>query len=120
MFSYLYNFSPVTPIFDIPTTESAVQRATTIFQRRRKKILAEANSIAKSASSNNVSRTNQQKKLGRKHSDPKTILIGNGHNIENIDKIKGTITICFMVIKNGHAIISSCLINGISMSQFFL
>ena len=89
---FSFNFSPVTPIFDIPTTESAVQRATTIFQRRRKKILAEVNSLAKNAASSNTSKANQQKKLVRKHLDPKETLIGNGHNIENIEKIKGTQT----------------------------
>ena len=91
-YKFSLNFSPVTPIFDIPTTESAVQRATTIFQRRRKKILAEVNSLAKNAASSNASKTNQQKKLVRKHLDPKETLVGNGHNVENIEKIKGTQT----------------------------
>ena len=89
---FSFNFSPVTPIFDIPTTESAVQRATTIFQRRRKKILAEVNSLAKNAASSNASKANQQKKLVRKHLDPKETLIGNGHNVENIEKIRGRLT----------------------------
>ena len=92
-----FNFSPVTPIFDIPTTESAVQRATTIFQRRRKKILAEVNSLAKNAASSNASKANQQKKLVRKHLDPKETLIGNGHNVESIEKIRGRLTFYVLI-----------------------
>ena len=39
-FIFLFYCSPVTPKFDIPATESAVQRATTIYQRRRQKLLS--------------------------------------------------------------------------------
>ena len=92
------NISPVTPIFDIPATESAVQRATHIFQRRRKKILAgQADSLSQGAISSNISkgthlvqpRNTAARKLARKHLDPKRPLSENEHKNDNIEKIRG-------------------------------
>ena len=90
MYTIVFNFSPVTPIFDIPTTESAVQRATSIYQRRRKKLLeGQANALARGSFTTNNSKVNQQKKLTRKFLGPKETLIPNEYRMENIEKIRG-------------------------------
>ena len=81
-------FSPVTPKFDLPTTESAVQRATTIYQRRRKKLLSLPNTIPTTHSVNHLKGVQQSRSL-----DSSESLSDAEYRIKTSEKIKGTIYI---------------------------
>ena len=75
----------MTPKFDLPTTESAVQRATTIYQRRRKKLFSMPNAIPNTHSVNHLKTVQPSRSLNscQNRSDAE-------YRMQTSEKIKGT------------------------------
>ena len=78
-------YSPVTPKFDIPATETAVQRATTLYQRRRKKLLSLPDQIPEPYIANHPKTMRSSKSL-----ESSEICIEEEYDTGIINKTKGT------------------------------